>query len=137
MYKNRSLSTAKNADALFLTPETTSSTASTNIISQEAQNVNIIKKDDVSFKSKSEIADNSNPLGETSSTNIISQEAQNVNSENTKYQRGRAAKYDTRTVEEKEIDRLQHEVERLSKRNKYLEAETKVSADGTRRIEGL
>ena len=32
---------------------------------------------------------------------------------------------------------MQHEVERLSKRNKYLEAETKVSADGTRRIEGL
>lgn len=105
-------------------------------VSDNDGNIIIIKKDDVSFKSKSETADNSNPLGETSSTNIISQEAQNVNTENTKYQRGRAAKYDTRTVEEKEIDRLQHEVERLSKRNKHLEAETKVSADGTRRVEG-
>ena len=69
------------------------------------------------------------------STNIISQKAQKVKTENTKYQRGRAAKYDTRTVEEKEIDRLKHEVERLSKKNEYLKAETKVSADGTRRVE--
>ncbi|MDY6315137.1 MAG: hypothetical protein SPL89_08245, partial [Clostridia bacterium] len=57
------------------------------------------------------------------------------NDKNPQYQRRRVAKYDIRTVEEKEIDRLQHEVERLSKRNKHLEAETKVSADGTKRVE--
>lgn len=57
------------------------------------------------------------------------------NDKNPQYQRRRVAKYDTRTVDEKEIDRLKHEVERLSKKNEYLKAETKVSADGTRRVE--
>lgn len=40
MYKKRSLATAENADALSSTPETTNSTASIDIISQEAENVN-------------------------------------------------------------------------------------------------
>ena len=35
MYKKRSLATAENADALSSTPETTSSTASNNIVPQD------------------------------------------------------------------------------------------------------
>lgn len=104
-------------------------------VSDNDGNIIIIKKDDVSFKSKSETADNSNPLGETSSTDIISQEAQKVKTENTKYQRGRVAKYDTRSVDEKELQGLRLEVERLTKKNELLKAETKLSANGTRRVE--
>ncbi len=40
MYKKRSLATAENADALSSTPETTSSTASNNIVSQDNDIVN-------------------------------------------------------------------------------------------------
>lgn len=64
------------------------------------------------------------PLNSSSaSTNIISQEAQKVKTENTKYQRGRAAKYDTRSVDEKELQGLRLEVERLTKKNELLKAE--------------
>ena len=46
MYKKRSLATAENADALSPTPETTSSTASNNIISQDNDIVNSSARND-------------------------------------------------------------------------------------------
>lgn len=57
--------------------------ASDDIVSQSNNNVNPkssgLKKDDISFKSKSEATNDSNSLGETSSMNSVSQGDKNVN----------------------------------------------------------
>ncbi len=49
-------------------------------VSDNEGNIIIIKKDDVSFKSKSEATNDSSSLGETSPVNSISQDNENVNS---------------------------------------------------------
>jgi N12 class adenine-specific DNA methylase len=49
-------------------------------VSDSEGNIIIIKKDDASFKSKSEATDNSSSLGETSSTDSIAQDSKIVNS---------------------------------------------------------
>ena len=58
MYKKRSLATAENADALSSTPETTSSTASNNIVPQDNDIVNSSVRADTENDAESQQKDN-------------------------------------------------------------------------------
>lgn len=85
-------------------------------VSDSEGNIIIIKKDDASFKSKSEATDNSSSLGETSSTDSVAQDSKIVNTYDTQNSRNNSAAsenfIDNRNIDEvgkKSVKAFQYE----------------------------